>query len=286
MKIATACVCCGGQTLSRSPAILMPFVANRVFGWEPVQITPDWGLRTIPAGLAYPLCNSLQCDGCGLVFLDMRFDGDEMAALYAGYRGPDYARQRDRFEPGYLAQNADILARPPEAAFAEAFLNPVVRAQPAVLDWGGDTGAHTPFRTAGGDIWVHDVSGQPLMEGVRQATQAGLGAQAFDLVVLSHILEHTPWPAAVLDEVKAAMSAATLLYVEVPFEALMSGDAGAGGRAADKKHWHEHINFFTEDALRRLLERSGLIPVKFERLTRASHANFSQVLAVACRLGA
>ncbi len=68
MKIATACPCCGGEALTRSPAVLMPFVAHRAFGWQPVEITPDWGLRTIPTGLAYPLCNSVQCEGCGLVF--------------------------------------------------------------------------------------------------------------------------------------------------------------------------------------------------------------------------
>jgi hypothetical protein len=283
VRIATACVCCSGEALSHSPAILMPFVANRVFGWEPVAITPDWGLRTIPTGLAYSLCNSLQCDDCGLTFLDMRFDEDEMAALYDGYRGPAYAKQRERFEPGYLAHNADILGSPANPEPVEAFLTPLLPAQPTVLDWGGDTGLHTPFRTAIGDIWVHDISGRPLIDGVRMVGKTDLQEKSYDLVVLSHVLEHMPWPAALLDEVKTVMSPATVLYVEVPLEALIADDPASPDLATRKKYWHEHVNFFTEAALRRLLARSGMRIVDFQIRERGSHANFDQVLAFACR---
>jgi hypothetical protein len=284
VRVATACPCCCGEALSRSPAVLMPFVAHRVFGWEPVEITQDWGLRTIPTGLAYPLCNSIQCEDCGLVFLDIRFDDDEMAALYGGYRGPAYAELRDRYEPGYLAHNADILTSQADTTPVERFLASLVPTRPTVLDWGGDTGVNTPFRQAGGAIWVHDVSGQPLLDGVQQTSTATLREQTYDLIVLSHVLEHTPWPAAVLDEIRAVMSSTTTLYIEVPLETLMSGGPVTRGLAAQKKHWHEHVNFFTETAVRRLLTRSGLVTVAFEVRDRRSHANFSQVLAFACRL--
>ena len=100
-RIATHCVCCQGTNLNRSPAILMPFVASRVFGWEPVEITAEWGLRDIRQGFAYPLCNSVQCADCGVLFLDIRFDDAEMSALYADYRGDAYTALRERFEPGY-----------------------------------------------------------------------------------------------------------------------------------------------------------------------------------------
>lgn len=286
MRIARACVCCGGEALSRSPAVLMPFVAHRVFGWEPVAITPAWGLRTIPTGLAYPLCNSLQCGDCGLVFLDIRFDDDEMAALYRGYRDTAYAEQRDRFEPGYLAHNADILASPARPGPMEAFLAPLLPARPSVLDWGGDTGLHTPFRTGGGDVWVHDISGQPLVDGVRRIGADDLPAQSYDLVVLSHVLEHMPRPSATLDEIRTVMSPETILYVEVPLEALIARNPAARTLVKHKKHWHEHVNFFTETAMRRLLARSGMRVVEFQARERGSHANFSQVLAFACRLDA
>ena len=53
--------------------------------------------------------------------------------------------------------------------------------------------------------------------------------------------------------------------------------------AARKKHWHEHVNFFTEASLRAVLARCGLTAVAFEARSRASHANFSEVLAFASR---
>jgi hypothetical protein len=38
--------------LLHSPAILMPFLAKRIFNHEPVEITEKWGLRDIPRGIA------------------------------------------------------------------------------------------------------------------------------------------------------------------------------------------------------------------------------------------
>src|SRR5690606_7559470 len=87
MELADACICCGAQDLASSPAVLMPFVASRALGQEPVEITPEWGLRDLRPGTAYTLCHSLQCHACGALFLDYRFTPAQMAALYAGYRG-------------------------------------------------------------------------------------------------------------------------------------------------------------------------------------------------------
>lgn len=283
MRIASACICCASQALVREPAILMPFVAHRVFGWSPVEITPDWGLRTVPRGHAYPLCNSVECQACGVLFLDMRFDETEMGRLYGGYRGPDYAAERDRFEPGYLAHNAQILVRSGGTQEQEAFLAPHVPQRPRVLDWGGDDGAHTPFRGKSSALHVFDVSGQAVVEGARAVGRAEVSAGAYDLVVLSHVLEHIPHPAELLADVRSALGDETLLYVEVPHEPLVAQAKGERGLAARKKHWHEHVNFFTEASLRALLDRARLDIVDFEIRSRWSHASFSEVLAFACR---
>lgn len=283
MRIASACICCASQALVREPAILMPFVAHRVFGWSPVEITPDWGLRTVPRGHAYPLCNSVECQACGVLFLDMRFDETEMGRLYGGYRGPDYAAERDRFEPGYLAHNAQILVRSGGTQEQEAFLAPHVPQRPHVLDWGGDDGAHTPFRGKSSALHVFDVSGQAVVEGARAVGRAEVSAGAYDLVVLSHVLEHIPQPAELLADLRSTLGDETLLYVEVPHEPLVAQAKGERGLAARKKHWHEHVNFFTEASLRALLDRARLDIVDFEIRSRWSHASFSEVLAFACR---
>lgn len=282
-RIASRCVCCGSAGLTRSGAVLMPFVAYRAFGWTPVEITPDWGLRTIQSGMAYPLCNSLQCQACGLVFLDIRFDAAEMAALYRGYRGADYTAQRERFEPGYAALNAAIIDHVPDTSQAETFLAPHVGPRPRVLDWGGDTGDNTPFLKTALAVDIFDISDQPVIEGARRVSREQLQGAAYDLVVLSHVLEHVADPIALVRDAAAALRPGAIFYVEVPYEGLIAADPASRDLAVRKKYWHEHINFFTEDAMRALLARCGLEVVELETRAMTSLANLTEVLAVACR---
>ena len=147
--IARRCICCNSQNLAKAPAVLMPFVAYRVFGHEPLEILPEWGFRDLRPGMAYTLCNSLQCRECGLLFLDYRFTDAQMAALYTGYRDERYTRERDRFEPGYGATAArGFENRAAYIAKVEQWLAPHLPAQPAVLDWGGGNGINTSTATA------------------------------------------------------------------------------------------------------------------------------------------
>lgn len=254
-RIATQCICCGRPAPERQSAVLMPFVAQRALGWEPCEITADWGLRDLPLGHAHALCISLHCTGCGMLFLDMRFDDAEMARLYSDYRGPAYEALRERFEPGYAARNRALLAGDRHIPQVEAFLRPHLPARPAVLDWGGDTGRNTPLRHGAALHHVLDISGRPLVEGaIAVTTPQG----PYDLIVLAHVLEHVPEPAALIDEIRAVMDAATHLYVEVPFEALMRAAEGDPAAWRRKRHWHEHINFFSAAGLRQLLQACGL----------------------------
>ena len=264
----------------------MPFVANRAFGWTPVEITPDWGLRTIKCGMAYPLCNSLQCQDCGLVFLDIRFSEVEMTALYQGYRGAEYAAQRDLFEPGYAQVNAAMLADTPDTSKAEAFLAPHLPPLPRVLDWGGASGDNSPFRATAAALDVFDISEQPVIAGARRVGLADLEDAHYDLVVLSHVLEHVPDPGETVRAAARAMDEGAILYVEVPYEGLIAADPASHDLAALKRYWHEHINFFTEASMRALLARCGLEVVALHTRPMASLANINQVLAVACRLAA
>lgn len=258
MRIAKRCVCCGSADLARSPAVLMPFVAARAFGWESVEITPDWGLRDLPAGWAHSLCATLACDACGLLFLDMRFDDAEMAALYADYRGPAYRTLRERFEPGYGARNAILEAGSTYIPAIEALLAGHLPAAPRVLDWGGDTGLNTPFRDGAALHHVHEISDRPLVPGAARVSAAEAARNTYDLVVSAQVLEHVPDPRATVRAMAAAVGPETLLYVEVPHETLMREAADPEARRLRKRHWHEHVNFFTEASLRAVLASAGL----------------------------
>jgi hypothetical protein len=237
--------------------VLMPFVASRVFGHEPVEITAEWGLRDVRLGMAYSLCKSLLCLDCGLLFLDWRFTDAQMAALYRGYRDAEYTRLRDRFEAGYAAGAArDFHVRHAYIAEVEAWLAPWLPERPAVLDFGGGDGINSLFLGRSALLHVHDVSGVAVMEGATAVRPDAIGLAHYDLVASCQVLEHVPFPLDLLESILPALGPSTLLYLEVPREALMH-NAGPG-LAQLKRHWHEHINFFSESSLRHLCERAGL----------------------------
>lgn len=256
--IARSCICCASAQLDKSGAVLMPFVAKRVFDHDPVEITADWGLRDLRAGMAYTLCNSLQCQGCGALFLDYRFTDAQMAALYAGYRDEAYTVQRDHYEPGYAAVAEHYHGREAYIADVERWLARHVPARPAVLDWGGGSGLNTPFRGQHALLHVHDISAVELAEGAESIGPEQLVRGRYDLVTCCQVLEHVPSPQALIEHILPAMDRDTLLYLEVPHEALMREHPGSLTLARTKKHWHEHINFFTHQALQQLVQRAGL----------------------------
>jgi 2-polyprenyl-3-methyl-5-hydroxy-6-metoxy-1,4-benzoquinol methylase len=256
--IACRCICCDGDRLASSPAVLMPFVAKRVFGHEPLEITPEWGLRDLKPGTAYTLCNSLQCQDCGGLFLDYRFTDEQLAALYRGYRDEAYTRERTHYEPGYATVAAHYEGRAAYIADVEKWLSPRLPEGPKVLDWGGADGVNSPFLDRNGLLHVHDISAVKVLSGAQRIGREQLTHHTYDLVACSQVLEHVPNPLNLICEIIPALSARTALYLEVPNEALMREHPGSLKLAPLKRHWHEHINFFTEASLRRLLERAGL----------------------------
>lgn len=256
-RIAHQCICCTSDDLQRSAAVLMPFVAKRVFGHEPVEITADWGLRDLRPGMAYTLCTSLQCQRCGVLFLDYRFSDSELARLYQGYRDEAYTLERDSYEPGYARTSEHYHGRAAYIADVERWLAPQIPSHPSVLDWGGDSGVNTPFLGRSTLTHVYDISNVAPVEGATAVERPAMGDQRYDLVTCSQVLEHVPDPQALLEQIAESVAADTLLYIEVPNEALMREFPGSMALAARKRHWHEHINFFTETSLRLLIERSG-----------------------------
>lgn len=278
--LAEECVCCGSRDLTTSPAVLMPFVAKRALGHDPVEITESWGLRDLRQGTAYTLCNSLQCGECGTLFLDYRFTDEQMAALYSGYRDAAYTLQRDRYEAGYAKTMAqDYAHRHAYIAAVEAWLAPRLPACPRVLDWGGGDGANTPF-LGKGTIHVHDISGVPVVTGAERFQPELPGQRDYDLVTCCQVLEHAPWPLELIGDIAHRLSEHTLLYVEVPHEHLMREHPASLKLAGLKRHWHEHVNFFTEAGLRRLLERAGLLLVDVQYLPIENGVRTGEVIGV------
>lgn len=282
MQIARTCVCCGAEDLSARSAILMPFVAHMVFGWTPVQIDASWGLRTVETGHAYALCNSLLCARCGLLFLDMRFSDEEMHRLYADYRGNEYCLLRERYEPGYTERNRALSAPCAHLHEIESFLLPHLGTPPnRLLDWGGDTGRNAPFLAGGCSVDVFDISDKDPVDGARRVDLDTALSECYDLVVCSQVLEHLPDPRKALLEIREVLAPRSLLYVEVPLEKLM--ESNSTNPLPYKRHWHEHVNFFSRLSLQTLMARSGLAVIELRERNVLVEEGCYSIYQLVCR---
>ena len=275
--IATQCVCCGGTELQKSPAILMPFVSHRALGWSPVVIDAEWGLQTNPQGMAYCVCNTLHCVRCEFLFLDIRFSDREMQQLYDGYCGEEYEALREQYEPGFRERNK-VLTTP--SGFVELTRDFILQhTMPTrILDWGGGDGMNTPFKGQGYETDIFDIDKKPTVPGTRGVSKEELGATSYDLIVCRHVLEHVPYPSDVLGEIHQCMRDDTLLYIEVPHEALMVGhDEISAGK---KRHWHEHINFYSLEALKNLFGACGFTVMSIQSTPIESDARVSSASCI------
>lgn len=282
--IAKQCVCCGSSDIDKQPAILMPFVAHRALGWEPVVIDESWGLKTVRQGSAYSVCNSLYCRDCGFVFLDIRFSDSELASLYHAYREEEYTELRERYEPGYKARNDGLNAGMNFMDEVESFIAPHLSFPAKILDWGGDTGKNSPFRHGENQIDIYEISDKETLPGTRRVSEAELKQTHYDLIVSSHVLEHVPYPGDLIADMVSVMNEKTLLYIELPYEDIMNAaDHGGASPYGKKRHWHEHINFFSGRSLEKLLEANGIEQIAYRELNMKGGANCQAVFQILCR---
>ncbi len=259
MKIANSCICCGQNRLLKNPAVLMPFLAYRTFGWEPFEITESMGFQDLQNGTVYPLCQSLGCEDCGALFLDIRFDDEEMANLYTGYRSSQYVTDRSRFESGYGKTNDFYKKRSSHITEVEQFIEEHIGVPGTILDIGGDDGINTPFLGRTSKVMVDDLSDKALIPGVSRFDRQTTSPGTVDLFISSSVIEHVPYPAEHLSSVKRMMSSDAFFYLEVPYEDLMQTEMDTASKLKRKRHWHEHINFFSKESLIRLTEDMKLV---------------------------
>ena len=257
MKIAVNCIACGSANLLSSPAILMPFIAERALGWGPVEITEDWGLSTVPTGYAVCRVNTRACDDCGTMFLDLRFGEDEMRNLYNDYRGSDYNALRAKYEPGYHEKTSVFNERTSWLDETESWIESKIGKPGTVLDWGGGSGINSCFLNDDVDLWIHDISNVELETGAAPYV-ASQALQKFDLVTCMQVLEHVADPLDLLHTLAGFISDKSFLDFELPFEKIMQDDISIATRVALKRHWHEHINFFSENGLNKLVTKAGM----------------------------
>lgn len=296
------CPCCDSRSTESWPGLVAPFIA-------------DFVLR-----MPVTTCTLHECKVCGFRFFAERFITAEAERLYAGYRGVAYFNSRNRYEPWYTARfNEDASAQSDTIAerrqrMSDFLTDFVAQSQVrTVLDYGGDSGQAIP-EGWGSDRVVYDLSGSMPVPSVRKISDpTKLPRNAFDLILLLHVLEHVSDPVAVLRRVKPHLRDRGIVLVEVPYERYSLRALGRGAMAERYARWlansprallavdflstalrvkfgivppfaivklHEHINFFHERSLEALASRAGFEVVGLERQVFATGSRALVLVAV------
>jgi hypothetical protein len=282
-RIANSCVCCNSRNINASPAVLMPFISHRVFNWIPTKIRANWNLQTLKKGTCYSICNSLLCKSCGLIFLDIRFTDDELNKLYNNYRGKEYSQLREKYEKGYLKRNYLLNVEISYKNLVEKFLEPLINFPINILDWGGADGKNSPFNEVRKKLDVFDISNKQVIKSAKSVTKLQALKNSYNLIVCSNVLEHIPYPSDLLVEIKKFMKKRTILYIEVPYENIMK-KYKKNNALYKKRHWHEHINFFSEKSLRKLIKLNKFELIKLKAISTKIAQKKVNLFQIACRL--
>ena len=145
-------------------------------------------------------------------------------------------------------------------------VKPFISGQPKqILDFGGGKGRLLhKFVEMGHQCAVLDLVDKviPGVEYVGRNLSDIPEQRNYDLIICSHVLEHLADPASVLMGLKQHISKNGYLFIEVPSEIWR--------QPPPRIDPVTHINFFTTDSIRTLLQVSGFLPLtcKYETFTR------------------
>lgn len=251
-----------------------------------------------------------RCAGCHSAYLDPRPTQDSIHAAYGHYythripaAKPEYEtlspirKLRRRLVNGYISRRFGTTAEP-QSAFGSLLL-PLLWPQRrrvdcefrhlpkrpvgggTLLEMGFGSGAFLDIaRYCGWTVTGVDPDGT-VVDAARSrgfdVHQGGIEVfddltEQFDVIVMSHVIEHVHQPAYVLERCHQLLKAGGVLYVETPnLEGLGHLHFGRNWRGLESPR---HLVLFTPTSLRALLQRVG-----FERTKWKARAN--PVLAIA-----
>jgi SAM-dependent methyltransferase len=224
-----------------------------------------------PRGYAQ-LHQIVRCRRCGLMYANPQehVDCDEFAG-----QGQDEVY--DPESPRHYHYFQKQLTQLPDNERALRVLNSVFPKRGKLLEIGSFAGVFLDrIRATGWEVtglepdrpvgqYARSKYGLEIVEGV--LPNPALGEASFDAVLLQHVIEHMPDPAANLREIRRLLRVGGVFVVETPrFNSLLFKVLGRRERSV--QNCPGHIYFFTEKTLRALLERQGFKVFRTERVGR------------------
>lgn len=183
--------------------------------------------------------NIVYCLGCSQIYATPYFSDDELARYYEEYRTEDSQRE---FGRRVTVKGPKILER----------LAPVEGKRIIAIGCGSG-GILVPLRDAGAAVMGYDIDQKAASFGRSQ----GLNIQSetlpwgpFDIVILSHVLEHLRRPDQLLNELRSQLNPKGILYIEVP-------NVKPSWRGLKPHLETAHCWYFDRDTMTSLLNRCG-----------------------------
>jgi 2-polyprenyl-3-methyl-5-hydroxy-6-metoxy-1,4-benzoquinol methylase len=229
-----------------------------------------------------------QCDACTSLWLDPCPAADELAKAYENYvthdAGAPLARPPGTMTRIRAALQSQALGYPGSASLLDRVAARLLRLWAPRREYALRELLYTPYRPAGALLEIGcgngrqlerfrqagwDVTGLDFDEGaVRTARALGLEVHQgdlfsqsfeggrFDAIVMSHVIEHVPQPAALLRECWRILKPGGVMIVVTP-------NAKALGHRVYGRHWlgldpPRHLAVYSADGLRQLVTTAGL----------------------------
>ena len=266
------CLICGSDNITSTDTIVSDFVMARIAPNEKENYKTK-------------LCF---CKECSFAFYEYRINSEEEQALYKNYRDSEYQKTREKSECWYTEKinnllNNDSTSINEQKRVIRKILNDngVMNIKSA-LDYGGNEGK-TFFDEIGTENkYVFDISGVPTLKGVENISDfSKLSDYRFDFIMCNMLFEHLADPMSLMGTLKDIGDENTIYYIEVPSEnPFVSGNKHSIAnnlKLVFNPHFsffklvkyyfkkrkdpfmtmHEHINFYTADSMKRMIDLSG-----------------------------
>ena len=167
------------------------------------------------------------CTSCKSKFFDVDLSNQQLSRLYSGYRGNEYFKQRNFFEPWYtkkindgIGDNKNFSIRRRELIHALAVAK-IKNKFSNVLDHGGDRGQMLKKENNGINAnkrFVYEISGIQPESGISLISHNRMIKEKWDFILSCHVIEHLPDPKSYLKDLVKIGHKGTVFFVEVPNE--------------------------------------------------------------------
>lgn len=292
LTFISTCPCCLSPSVQAGEGVFSPFFSLRALELSPIRI-PSGKFDDLEFGTSYFPVPTLFCTDCKSVSAGVRLDDKSLERYYEGYLDEEFIEQRIGVEPSFGRRmlgrsNQNTLRKRGEqhsySKLIDGYFSTVLGDIPLeILDFGGGTGANTPFRESS-DCSVFEIDSEEREEHLLN--------RQWPAISMMNVLEHMMDPVDELAKVgKLLEPSSGRVLIEVPLETFMHQWEDAPDFWRRKFIWTEHFNCFSPPGLEACIREAGLelvAPVELLEVASTSEELRENgfIMLAACRVPA